>query len=63
MTARSYSHLAATIFTIVALLQLVRAVAGWPVTVGQTTIPVSASWVAFAIAAALAWFGFTVNET
>jgi len=63
LTARSYSHLAATIFTIVALLQLVRAVAGWPVTVGQTTIPVSASWVAFAIAAALAWFGFTVNET
>jgi hypothetical protein len=46
MTATSYSRLAGAIFALVALLQLIRAVAGWPVTVSGTTIPLWASWVA-----------------
>ena len=40
MDAMSYSRLASAIFAVVALLQLVRAVAGWPVAVGGTAIPV-----------------------
>jgi hypothetical protein len=45
MTAKSYSRLAALIFAVVAVLQLIRAVSGWPVTVGATTsIPLWASW-------------------
>ena len=55
MTAKSYSRLAALIFTVVATLQLIRAVGGWPITVGATTsIPLWASWVACVIAGVLA---------
>jgi hypothetical protein len=34
MTATSYAMLAAALFAIISALQLVRALAGWPVTVG-----------------------------
>jgi hypothetical protein len=38
MNASSYARLAAVIFTIIALLQLVRAVGGWPIVVGGTEL-------------------------
>ena len=57
----SYSRLAGAIFAIVAILQLVRALAGWPLTIGRTAIPVWASWVAFVIAGVLAWIGITTR--
>jgi hypothetical protein len=64
MSAKDYSRLAAIIFAIVALLQLVRAVSGWPITIGATTsIPLWASWVACVVAAVLAWFGFNASRT
>jgi hypothetical protein len=53
----SYSHLAGAIFAVVAVLQLVRALAGWPVTIGGTAIPVWGSWIAFVVAGVLAWIG------
>lgn len=59
----SYSHLAAAVFALVALLQLARALAGWPVQIGKTEIPVWASWVAFVIAAGLAWIGLTTSQS
>ena len=62
MTARSYSVLAAAIFTVVAILQLVRAGGGWAVTVGDMGLPVWASWVAGIVAAVLAWLGFTASR-
>ena len=40
------------------LLQFLRAVAGWPVTVGGMEMPIWPSWVAFVVAAGLAWLGF-----
>jgi len=58
MTAKSYSLLAAVIFTIVAVLQLTRAVSGWEVTVGTAVMPVWPSWIAALVAGALAWLGF-----
>jgi hypothetical protein len=58
MTATGYSLLAAMVFSLVAILQIVRAVARLPITVGQTSIPIWASWVAGAVATVLAWFGF-----
>ena len=57
----SYSRLAGVVFALVAVLQLARALAGWPVEVGKTRIPVWASWVAFVIAAVLAWNGITAR--
>ena len=58
MITHHYAFLAALIFTLVAVLQLVRALARWPVTIGTTSIPVWVSWVAFIVAAILAWLGF-----
>ena len=60
MTPDSYSVLAASVFPIVAILQLVRAVKRWKVTIGSTDIPVGVSWVAFIVAGLLTLLGFTV---
>ena len=62
MTARNYARLAALIFAIVALLQLARAASGLPVTVGATSIPLWASWIACLVAAGLAWLGFDASR-
>ena len=62
MTAKSYSVLAAVIFAIIAILQLVRAISGWPVTVHDIGLPLWASWVACIVAAGLAWLGFSASR-
>jgi hypothetical protein len=62
MTAGNYSRLAGAIFAVVALLQLIRAVVGLPVTAGGMTIPVWASWVACVVACGLAWLGFAASR-
>jgi hypothetical protein len=56
--ARIYAALAATVFAIIAILQLVRALQGWQIVVGSTDIPVGASWVACIGAVFLAVLGF-----
>ena len=58
MTARNYALLAATIFAIVAIMALARAVLGWPMTVGGVSIPFWTSWVTCPVAALLSWLGF-----
>jgi hypothetical protein len=56
--------LLALIFAIVAVLQLVRAASGLPVTFGTTTsIPLWASWIACFVAAGLAWLGFDASRS
>jgi hypothetical protein len=62
MTAKSFSRLAALIFTIIAALQLIRAFAGWEITIGTTAVPLWPSWIAAIVAATLAWLGFTAGE-
>jgi len=62
MRATSYSRLAATVFAIVALIQLLRALAAWPILIAETTIPVWASWIAFVVASGLAWLGFNATR-
>jgi hypothetical protein len=62
MSASNYSLLSALIFTLVAVLQLVRAIKGWPVTISTTSIPLWVSWVAFVVAAILAWLGFVGSQ-
>jgi putative Mn2+ efflux pump MntP len=63
MTAKSYSRLAAVIFAVIAVLQMIRAASGWPITVGATTsIPLWASWIACVIAGVLAWVGFDASR-
>jgi hypothetical protein len=63
MTSKNFSLLAALIFAVVAVLQLIRAVSGAPVTIGTTiSIPLWASWVACVVAAILAWSGFAASR-
>ena len=62
MTTAGYSLLAAIVFSLVAILQILRAVMRLPVTVGQTSIPIWASWVACAVAFILAWAGFSASH-
>ena len=58
MTAKTYSRMVAVVFLLIGLVQLVRVLSGWTVTVGDTTMPLWPSWVAFIVATALAWMGF-----
>ena len=62
MTTSSYARLAAAVFAIVAILQIARAVMGWPVLIDSMDVPASASWVAAAVAAALAVLGFMASN-
>jgi hypothetical protein len=62
MTAKSYSILAASVFAIVAILQLTRAYGQIPVVVGSIDIPAGASWVAALLGGALAVVGFTARD-
>jgi hypothetical protein len=67
MSPRSYAFLAAVIFTIAAMLQLLRAILGWPVTVdttwGTVSVPLWPNWIACAVFALLAWLGFAASRT
>ncbi|WOH48391.1 hypothetical protein [Bradyrhizobium sp. sBnM-33] len=57
MTIRSFCTLAAAIFALIALLQLIRIVMGWSVTFG-VDVPFWASWIAVVVAGALSFIGF-----
>ena len=61
MTATQYSLLAALIFSLVAVLQIVRAVAGLRITIGRAIIPIWVSWVACGVAVILAWLGYSAS--
>jgi hypothetical protein len=58
MTAETYARIAAAIFALISLLQLIRAIQGWRVTLGETTVPLWPSWIAFIVPALLAWMRF-----
>jgi len=61
MDARSYSRIAAVIFAIIAVLQLVRAVSGWDITLNGTPVPLWPSWLASVVAGLLAFVGLTAS--
>jgi hypothetical protein len=51
---RPFTIIAIAVFSLIALLQLLRFILGWEVTVNGLSVPVWASGVAFVIAAGLA---------
>jgi hypothetical protein len=57
MDAKTFSLMAGVIFAVVALLHLVRIFEEWPVTIGDWSVPKSASWVALIVAGGLALLG------
>jgi len=62
MNVENFSRLAAAIFLLIALLQLIRALAGFQVMAGQMVVPVWPSWLAFIVFGILAWLGFTARR-
>ena len=67
MNPRRYSLVAAIIFAVIAVLQLARAVLGWPVAVttpwGTLMVPLWLNWIACAVAIFLAWLGYTAARS
>lgn len=59
MKITSYVLASAIIFTVVALVHLLRAIQGWPVELGTMIIPVWLSGVAFVLSGGLATWGFS----
>lgn len=62
MRMEHYCRLAAAIFTLIALAQLARALAGVEVMAGRVMIPLWLSWLAAIVLALLAWLGFTARR-
>lgn len=52
-TVQAYLVVSATIFGVVALMHLARAINHWDFVIGPFTIPISASWIGFVATAAL----------
>ena len=51
---KPFTTIAVVVFSLIALLQLLRVLSGWEVTVNGIAIPIWASVIAFVVAAALA---------
>ncbi len=61
MTAQGYSRLAGVIFAVIALLQLLRAITGFEISVAGEIMPLWPSWIAAFVAGFLAYLGFTAS--
>ncbi|KGT73291.1 hypothetical protein MA20_45215 [Bradyrhizobium japonicum] len=59
MTIRTFCTLAAAIFALIALLQLIRIVMGWSITLNGVDIPFWPSWIAVIVAGTLSFVGFS----
>ena len=53
-TVKLYLYVSAALFGVVALIHVVRAVAGWTFLVGPLEVPISASWIGFVVTGVLA---------
>jgi hypothetical protein len=60
MSRRAYLLITAIIFSLIALLHLVRIIFGWSATLGSWNVPMWLSWVALIVTGALAYFGFSL---
>ena len=58
MTIRTFCTLAAAIFALSPLLQLIRIVMDWSVTLNGVDVPFWVSWIAVTVAGALGFVGF-----
>ena len=58
MPIKSFCTLAAAIFALIALLQLIRIVMEWAITLNGIDVPTWASWIAVIVAGTLSFVGF-----
>jgi hypothetical protein len=62
MDPKNYSRLAAVIFAIIAVLQLVRVALAWDVILNGVPIPLFVSGIAAFAATIMAWLGFGASR-
>ena len=58
MALKAFLGISGTIFAVIAVLHLLRAVYGWPAQIGTWIVPLWVSWLSLAIAAFLAVCAF-----
>jgi hypothetical protein len=59
MNQNTYMKLTGTIFLIIAVAHLLRAVLGWNVVIGTTVIPLWISWIGVIVAGCLSYQGLS----
>ena len=59
---RRYEQVSGTFFSLLAIVQLTRAVAGWPVHVATVAVPAWASVIAFVITGSFATWAFRASK-
>lgn len=62
MGSRSYLLISGTIFGVVSVLHLVRALTGGPFEIGPLSLPVWASWIGFVVAGLLSTWAFRLTK-
>ena len=62
MTAQKFCLVAAAVFAVIALLQLLRAISGFEIAAGGEILPIWPSWIAALLAGFLAYLGFTAGR-
>jgi hypothetical protein len=62
MDPKNYSRLAAAIFGIIALLQLIRVLLAWEITLNGVPIPLFVSGMVAFIGIVMAWLGFGASR-
>ncbi len=61
MNQKTFCLVASVIFTLVALLHLLRIFMGWPIVIGSWSIPVWLSWIGLVVAGGLSYFGLRLT--
>ena len=54
--------ISAVVFGIIALLHLIRAIFGWPASIGTFNVPVYLSYIFFVVAGYLAWLMYSAGK-
>jgi len=62
MDAKAFSLVAGVIFVVVALFHLVRIFMEWTIVIGNWSVPMWVSWIAFVVAGGLALLGLRLSE-
>ena len=63
MACRSYCAVSGVLFSLVAVMHLLRVVYNMPVIVDAYAVPMALSWLGFAIPAALAFWAFRIARS
>ena len=62
MNRKTFSLVTGAIFSVIAVLHLLRAVLGWNAVIGSFTIPMWLSWVALVVTVYLAYTAFKLAK-